>query len=520
MKAQIVAALICSYPAFAQTAATVKIRAVNSVTKAPIAGANVTIDGARGAQTYQLAGRTDNNGVFAGSVEFAGSHLLTVRRKGYRMIGTGLMGKMIEIQPSQANEITMEMRPLAVIAGRVLDQYGDPIRHAIVSTQAKSRVRVPGEYFESLFAGTTDDRGEYRIADVEPGKYYLAIEYSARDERYYTARSRYQWPEVGGLSLFPNSVDIEHAQQVEAREGETTRLPDARLTMQRAATISGRVKPAETDRAMVSVQRAGPNLSRHQSGGMSSEPAPDGGFRVEVLPGTYTVRASDRSGRISPTLTIDVRDKNIGDLELTLGRGYEISGRIIVDGPEHLDFSTVTLHFFAEPVKIDTAGTFHASALNSEAGYMIQGLPEDWYVKECRVSGRIIAGKQFQLELGQTEVVLTLSAKGASVEIAAEGDSDINDVNHAAAFALLPESGIVDVNSMLASDRGDPSKKFILHAVPPGEYRVFALDVSNWALLFDPGTLLKMYRDLAPLMTVAQGEHKKIVVPLTKIPVE
>jgi hypothetical protein len=37
------------------------------------------------------------------------------------------MGKMIEIQRGEPNEITLEMRPLAVIAGRVLDQYGDPI---------------------------------------------------------------------------------------------------------------------------------------------------------------------------------------------------------------------------------------------------------------------------------------------------------------------------------------------------------------------------------------------------------
>jgi len=520
MRAQIIAALICSYPAYAQTSATLKIRVVNSVTQAPIAGANVTVDGARGAQPHQLAGRTDGNGVFAGNVEFAGTHLLTAGHKGYRMIGTGLMGKMIEIQPGQANEITVEMRPLAVIAGRVLDQYGDPVRHVIVSTQAKSRAPVPGEYYESLFAGTTDDRGEYRIADVEPGKYYLVIEYSSRDERYYTPRSRYQWPEFGGLALFPAGADIEHAQQVEARSGETVRLPDAHLTMQPAVTISGRVKPAQTDRATVSVQRAGPNLSRHQSGMMSSELAPDGSFRVEVLPGTYTVRASDRAGKISPTLTIEARNKNITDLELTLGQGYQISGRIVVDGPEHLEFSKVILHFFADPVKIDTDGTFHTSAVNSEAGYMIQGLPEDWYVKECRVGGLNIAGKQFQLELGQTEVVLTLSAKGASVEIAAEGDTDINDVNHAAAFALLPDSGIVDVNSMLASDRGDPSKKFILHGVPPGDYRVFALDVSNWALLFDPGSLLAKYRNLAPLVTVAEGEHKKIAVPLTKIPVE
>ena len=113
---------------------------MNSVTKAPIAGASVPVDDARGAQTHQLAGNTDITGVFTGNVEFAGSHLLSAGHKGYRMIGTGIMGKMIETKAGQVNEITVDMLPLAVLTGRVLDQYGDPVRHAIVSTQAKTRV--------------------------------------------------------------------------------------------------------------------------------------------------------------------------------------------------------------------------------------------------------------------------------------------------------------------------------------------------------------------------------------------
>ena len=208
-------------------------------------------------------------------------------------------------------------------------------------------------------------------------------------------------------------------------------------------------------------------------------------------------------------------------MELTLGEGYEISGRIVVDGSDHLDFSKVILHFMSDPAKIDSAGTFHVNAGSSEAGYMIQGLPEDWYVKDFNVEGRSIAGKVFQLEPGHTEVVLTLSPKGARVEITPEGVDDVDSVMRAAVFALLPERGIVDVNSTLVVERAaEPSGRFILHGVPPGDYRVFALDLSNWALLFDPGTLLEKYRQLAPLVTVAEGERKKIVVPPTRIPPE
>jgi hypothetical protein len=151
-------------------------------------------------------------------------------------------------------------------------------------------------------------------------------------------------------------------------------------------------------------------------------------------------------------------------LELILGQGYEISGRIVVDGPNHLDFSKVILQFASEPAKIDSTGTFRANVGNGEVGYMIQGLPEDWYVKDFTVQGRRIVGRAFQLQPGQTEVVLALSPTGGRVEIVPSGAGDINDVMRAAAVALLPENGIVDVNSMFVAEGGDPSGKFILTA--------------------------------------------------------
>ncbi|HME09778.1 MAG TPA: hypothetical protein VKG25_22155 [Bryobacteraceae bacterium] len=40
----------------------------------------------------------------------------------------------------------------------------------------------------------------------------------------------------------------------------------------------------------------------------------------------------------------------------------------------------------------------------------------------------------------------------------------------------------------------------------------------NWPLLFNPAMLLKNYRDLAPLITLAEREQKKTVIPVVKIP--
>lgn len=55
------------------------VHVVNSLTRAPIAGANVVLADAQG---ENLWGRTDAGGAFTGRVRSAGSHLLTLTCKG------------------------------------------------------------------------------------------------------------------------------------------------------------------------------------------------------------------------------------------------------------------------------------------------------------------------------------------------------------------------------------------------------------------------------------------------------
>src|SRR5690349_8088131 len=119
--------------------------------------------------------------------------------------------------------------------------------------------------------------------------------------------------------------------------------------------------------------------------GHGGEVKSDGSFAVSVLPGTYALSASDRkSGKVSREVTIDVRDKDIASVELSVDVAYEISGRIIIDGPESIDFSKLNL-IFGAPVKIAADGTFQAHAQGDKAVYFLQGLPDDWYVKTVTV---------------------------------------------------------------------------------------------------------------------------------------
>jgi hypothetical protein len=420
------------------------------------------------------------------------------------------MGTLLDIEPAAENIATVQMLPLGVIAGRVLDQYGDPVQHAVVRA-----LRGQDEDYEGFSAATTDDRGEYRIADVEPGKYYVAAEYSSHAPLSAPRQSQLEWPEVGGLVLLPGVADIGGAQQMEVSAGAVTRVNDLYLKIQSAITITGRVKPA-LEPAALALRRAGPRLGLNAFAGDGGASEADGSFTFHVLPGTYMLSASDqKTGKLSKEVTIEALDKNVSNIELTLDSSYEISGRIIIDGPDNLDFSTIRLHFFGPTVKIQSDGSFHENAFSPKAVYMLQRLPEDWYLKAMTVSGEPIDGRQFELKPGTNEVSLMLSPRGARVEIIRPSTANLLD--SAIAVMLLPENGHTpDLESMVHAEP-DQSAKLIAYGVPPGSYRVFALDVTNYALLFDPKTLLEKYGKEAPLVSVAEGEHKSIVVPLTKI---
>jgi hypothetical protein len=429
------------------------------------------------------------------------------------MAGGVIVGKTIELKVGTETDVTVEMLPLGIVVGRVVDQYGDPVRHAIVRTEDKVNPPGQAEYYESYASALTDDRGEYRVADAEPGLHYLAVEYSSRhEERVSGTRSRYRWPETGGLVLYPDATAIEQARQIDVVSGQTRHLNDIQLEIRRAVTISGRIKPAPSGNGpSLSLRRTlqlGLATSAMVQGGASE---PDGTFKMEILPGTYVLTASDpRTGKVSQPLTLDIRDESITNIELELSSGYEIRGRITVDGTERTDFSKLRLNFGGTHVKVDSNGMFQTSLPGGKGIYMLQGLPEGWFVKDVLLAGRRIPRRQFEIETGSTDLAVVLSPRGArvevTVEIAAGGLQP-------AIVMLLPESDAApDVESALHAEP-NASGKFILAAVPPGFYRVFALDASNWALAMRPDTLLEKYRAAVPLIEVSEGERKAIVVP-------
>jgi hypothetical protein len=153
---------------------------IEAVTHRPIEGVNIQLGppprgGAR--LGNQL---TDEKGRFVFTNVGAGTYFINASKGGYGEghYGPGAMGALggniILTEGQWFKTANVEMVKLGAIGGTVLDERGEPAVGAYV--RVLKQIMVAGQ--PQLAAGPaarTDDRGEYRIANLLPGKYYITV---------------------------------------------------------------------------------------------------------------------------------------------------------------------------------------------------------------------------------------------------------------------------------------------------------------------------------------------------------
>ena len=72
-------------------------------------------------------------------------------------------------------DIPVRLIPSALVSGKVRDEYNDPVQDVEIRVMA-AQMRL-GQHVSAVAGkAITDDRGEYRIAGLHPGKYYVLVE--------------------------------------------------------------------------------------------------------------------------------------------------------------------------------------------------------------------------------------------------------------------------------------------------------------------------------------------------------
>ena len=150
---------------------------MNAVGGNPLARARVTIQDTRNPKNLQWT-ITDEDGRFEFRQLPAGKYSLGGAKRGFiaasydqhEQFSTAIVtGAGVDTE-----HLLLRLAPSAVLSGKVLDEAGEPVRHATVSLYIEDR-RAGIRRVQKVRTEGSDDQGSYEFAALNAGTYFLAV---------------------------------------------------------------------------------------------------------------------------------------------------------------------------------------------------------------------------------------------------------------------------------------------------------------------------------------------------------
>jgi hypothetical protein len=483
------------------------------------------------ARDSSYSASTGDDGRFVIPYVEPGRYRLSAERNGYLRANYGQRrpneaGAVLTLTPGERRgNIVLNLVPFAVISGRVFDEDGEPLAH--VRMQALRRNLESGRrQLVTSAAATTDDRGEYRIFGLPPGKFFVQAVPSPGP-----GSALRQGDEDSYVPFFyPGVTDSVQAAPLEVRAGGDLHGVDFRLARMRTVRVRGRIIGSSggprVDRGLVVfLFPRGSMVGELRN--QSSMVDPQGNFEIRgVAPGSYVLTAfqTDRQRRFFARQSIDVGNNTVEGINLVMLPGMDIAGRIrFDDGEGKLDGVRLLLVSrsgvfasggVAQP-KADGTFSFQNLAAD-EYTLSVLGLSEECYTKTARMGGVDVLERGVDLSRGDVPGALDviLSTAGGHVE-----GSVVRDNQQPAAGAtvvLVPDTEARRRRpDLFQRASADDAGRFVLRGIPPGDYRLFAWDNVEPGAWLDSGFLRDQEQKGEPLSV---GEHGRYTPQLKLSP--
>lgn len=410
---------------------------------------------------------TDEEGRFRATVS-PGRHQIHADRSGYLPVPAGI--NYLSLLPGEKlMGVTLKLNQHAVIAGRVVDADGEPLSHARVHCLRWSILGQNGQRVLTQQSSTsTNDRGEYRLFGLTPGKYVVAAD-------------------SGSSATFfaPGVTDLDAAAAVVLVPGATRRDVNIRMPQLNSVAVSGKVLGGQGN-GIVSLMPRHPALMMAMTRQYAAPVDADGTFALQNVPqGQYVLNAAGtgpNQARLAARVNLEVGGQAVTGLSVSLQPGAVLRGVIRAEDAPPL--TSVTLFFQPTSLGVsggansrwDRDGRFTVAPLDPGT-YRVQayGLPAGFYMKSIHLNGVEVSPHALELVAGPGEVVVTLAEGTAEVsgKIFEKGDKPASDIQ------------LLVVNTRGESVRSATSLidgQYRITGLPPGEYRVFPVvdaDISD-----------------------------------------
>jgi len=438
-----------------------------------------------------LSATTDATGHFEIAGIAPGQYIASSSRQGY--VGwAGSNRKLVTIAPDKATEdVQLGLMPGAVVSGQVKDELGKAL--ADVSLELL-RYTYGGEQRQLTVVGeasSTNAAGQYRIAGLAPGHYYLRGTGSS-----IRASSKSAPKQLYAPTYYPGVGDPTHASELTVvRPGEELAGIDLVLKPVRAVNVAGRVLRAGS---LLPYPEAEVDLvEEHGSASLSRHCAADakGNFELPAVPpGEYVLVAQSEmqkndshvpSGRKS----VHVGDSNLSKIDILISLGVEVRGHIHADAKEKIDLSRIkavlqpeenpALHDVSpggDHVKVSADGSFIFADV-AEGTYSLNffPLPRGYYLKDAGPVDLLDTGVMIAHDRAVPALDFNLSPGAARLE----GTVLHGQQAAAAATVVLVPEGNRKAHFRYRHATTDQSGRFSMISVIPGDYKVFAFEDSE-----------------------------------------
>ena len=497
-------ALASCLPLGAQQMAAIQGVVLNAVTGEPLANVHAAfmVRSPDAGMSSAYGAIADEAGRFSITAMAPGTYFVLPQRAGFLLVSEkdGPAIPTVTLKPGEIRmDFRIHMAPRAVISGRVLDENGDPVRHAAVHAEPPPEHAVLLALLRAGF-GATDDRGYYRMS-APPGKYRVKanLEQHESDEPE-ESRTDGSVPAVYPPTWYPQAPSAESAAVVELQPGRETSGIDIHLGAPVRLTIGGVVTGIPSgSKAFVNVNA----LSHHGSTVNDIPVTADGGFSLGRLqPGTYYLFAwtTEQNHLQSAVAELNLTGTAVSGLMLALKQPSTLTGSLEMEtGAGDILGHTVRLEPLTGASNFGQAfmGDVHYGAVNRDGSFAIgsvtperyrvtvRPLPEDGYVKSVRFDGTPVANAVVDLRNGAngSSLKILVSNRGARISGAVEGKS--GRIADGLGFVLLLSPGSEERSELWRAAAIEPDGAYRFRGIAPGRYRLFVMGHPGEASLSD-----------------------------------
>jgi hypothetical protein len=443
-------------------------------------------------------------------------------------------GKPLEVLDGQTiDKIDFRLPRGAIITGRVVDEYGEPVADTQVLpmrfvNQGGRRRMVP-----TGRSSMTNDIGEYRIFGLAPGQYYISATMRAGFMMNAQSEDRSGY----APTYYPGTGNIAEAQKLTVALGQSLTDINLSLIPTRIASVSGvavdsQGRPLAGGMVMVG-QRQGAGGFSMNSGGMIR---PDGTFTVNGLaPGDYTLQATV-PGMMGPdmsevaTAEITVAGDDITGLRLTTVKPSVLTGRISFSDPSASGSLRSTMFraaatprtpedmspFAGGQGRINEDFTFEIKARPGNSLIRVNAMSGGWTLKSVRLNGTDVTDTGIDVraneDLTGIEVEMTNHLSDFSGVVTDTHGAAVKDYS-LVVFAQDRERWTAN-SRFMRTGRPDQDGRFKVTGLPAGAYYAIALDYIEPGDATDPEVLDRI-KDKATTFSLTDGETKILDLKVT-----